>query len=122
MAAGSRHIRLAVLCLAIAGTAACSPSATRGTMPPAGADGTIDASLVPDFIAFVGQTDHIVGWVPSEYLIGHGPGDEPIPVYGDDLRTLVGHSVPGKGFVPLGIDPQMVPDIPVQVAPSLGDG
>lgn len=87
-------------------------------MPPAGADGTVDASLVPDFIAFVGQTDHIVGWVPSKYLFGPRPGDEPIPVYGDDLRTLIGHSVPGKGFVPLGIDPQMVPTIPVQAGPS----
>jgi hypothetical protein len=89
-------------------------------MPPARADGTLDARLVPDFIAFVGQTDHLVGWVPSEYLIGPGRGDEPIPVYADDLRTLVGHSVPGKGFVPLGIDPRMVPDIPVQVGPSQG--
>lgn len=31
------------------------------------------------------------------------------PVYGEDLKTLVGHMVPGRGFVPLGVDEKSVP-------------
>ena len=29
------------------------------------------------------------------------PQPDPLPVYGEDLVTLVGHQVPGQGFVPL---------------------
>ena len=89
-------------------------------MPPPGPDGTVDAGRAPDFIAFAGQTDHIIGWVPKEYLLGAKTGDPnaPIPVYADDLRTLIGHDVAGKGFVPLGVDPAGAPNIPVSVAPS----
>ena len=98
--------------------AACGAVPSRGTMPPAGPDGMLDPSQVPDFISFVGQTDHVIGWVPRAYLIGDTPPGEAIPVYADDLRTLIGHDVPGKGFVPLGADPAAVPALPVQVAPS----
>lgn len=98
--------------------AACSFGPTRGTMPPPGPNGEIDPRQVPQFIGFVGQTDHIIGWVPSAFLLSPDAGDEAIPVYADDLRTLIGHSVPGKGFVPLGADPALVPQRPVQVAPS----
>jgi len=35
-----------------------------------------------------------------------------IPVYARDLKTLVGHMYPGKGFVPLGESPDSVPDVP----------
>ena len=38
--------------------------------------------------------------------------DESCPVYADDLITLVGHMVPGRGFVPLGVDPVDVPPFP----------
>ena len=103
---------------AVVTLAACGALATRGTMPPPGPDGRFDASQMPDFIGFVGQTDHVVGWVPKAYLIGNAPPGEAIPVYADDLRTLIGHSVPGKGFVPLGVDASTVRDIPVQVGPS----
>lgn len=39
-----------------------------------------------------------------------------MPVYGEDLRTVVGQMVPGKGFVAVGVDPATVPDFPGQVA------
>jgi hypothetical protein len=94
--------------------------ASRGTMPPARPNGVVDASHVPDFIAYVGQTDHIIGWVPKEYLLEATHGDGPIPVYAGDLRTLIGHDFPGKGFVPLGRDPAAATDAPFVVAPSAG--
>jgi len=46
------------------------------------------------------------------------PSEPSWPVYGEDLRTVVGHMVPGKGFIPAGVDPATVSAIPVQVAPS----
>ena len=35
-----------------------------------------------------------------------------VPVYAADLRTLVGHMYPNKGFVPIGTSPAGVPDFP----------
>lgn len=43
-------------------------------------------------------------------------------VYGDDLRTVVGQMVPGKGFVPVGVDPATVPTFAVEVGPSVDPG
>ena len=48
-----------------------------------------------------------------------GPPAQPdVPVYADDLKTVVGHMIAGKGFVPLGTDPGAVPNLPVQQGPS----
>ncbi len=104
----------------------CSPTTTKGTVPPPGPGGLIDSSGAPDFIAVAGRDGGIVGYAPKELLLPQPsltvgrPGEFDIPVYGEDLRTLVGRLVPGKGYVPLGVDPDTVPDIPVQQAPSLG--
>jgi len=93
-------------------------------MPPPGLDGEVDASLAPDFIAVAGRDGGIVGYVPKDYLfrepttsVGR-PTEPEIPVYAEDLRTLLGHMVAGKGFVPLGVDPAAVPTLPVQQGPS----
>jgi hypothetical protein len=53
----------------------------------------------------------IVGYVPKGILLGprsarggtpqNPPQDIPMPVYGEDLTTLIGHMVAGQGFVPL---------------------
>ena len=104
---------------------ACGLGASRGTMPPAGANGQVDPSSVPDFIAYVGGTDRIIGWVPKSYLLEPGQHCtglqcDPIPVYADDLVTLIGHDVPGRGFVPVGVDPAALPEQPVLVGPSVG--
>lgn len=113
---------LATLLLA---SSACNIGASRGTMPPPDANGEVDPSAVPDFIAYVGRTDQIIGWVPKSYLLDPGqhclgPQCDPIPVYANDLTTLIGHDVPGRGFVPVGVDPVTVPEQPVLVGPSLG--
>lgn len=93
-------------------------------MPPPGPNGEIDPSLAPEFIAVAGRDGGIVGYTPKKYLL---PGstttlqpvvDAEIPVFGDDLLTPIGHLVPGKGFVPQGVDPGTIPNIPVQVRPS----
>jgi hypothetical protein len=102
--------------------AACSPIASKGTIPPPGPDGQIDPGRAPDFIGVAGRDDRIAGWVPKRFLLEPQTGSaaEEMPVYADDLTTLVGHMVPGKGFVPLGVDPATIPDFPVQAGPSVG--
>jgi hypothetical protein len=79
---------------------------TLGTMPPQ--DGASAFVGAPDFIPFVGTTgNQIIGYVPTAELdqpvpIGSFRGQSPDqPVYGPDLKTLIGYSVAGKGFEPL---------------------
>ncbi len=113
------------LAMLVFASSACGLGASRGTMPPADANGEVDPSAVPDFIAYAGRADQIIGWVPKSYLIDpaehcRGPQCDPIPVYADDLSTLIGHDVPGRGFVPLGVDPATAPERPVVAGPSLG--
>jgi hypothetical protein len=85
-------------------------------MPPPGPNGAVDASSAPDFIAVAGQGPGIVGYARRQDVLS--PSDKAFPVYADDLRTVVGQMVPGKGFVPVGVDPNAVPRIPVVVGPA----
>lgn len=80
--------------------------------PPQGGD--INFALVPDFVSVWGGPtgETIVGYAPKGLLLnpapvvggspGNPPPEVPVPVYGEDLTTLVGNMVPGHGFVPLG--------------------
>lgn len=109
----------AILVIALIGgaaLAACSPFASKGTMSPPGPNGAVDASSAPDFIAVAGRDAAIAGYARKQDVLG--PGDAPFPVFGDDLRTVVGQMVPGKGFIPAGVDPNTVPKIPVVVGPA----
>ncbi|MBA2720450.1 MAG: hypothetical protein H0U52_14600 [Chloroflexi bacterium] len=94
--------------------------------PPQG--GPIYPALVPDFVStWTRDGTTIAGYVPKRYLVGtfeplpgtpsNPPQHDPQPVYADDLTTLVGHMVPGVGFVSL--DSSASPVGPsVSVAPS----
>ena len=107
---------------------------TRGPMPdPATTpDGGINEALVPDFVSvWAADGVTIAGYVTKRDLLegpdmtpGGTPSDPPqalpIPVYGDDLVTLVGHSVPGVGFVALGSTESPVPPSPSLVPASVG--
>lgn len=106
--------------LLAASLSACNPLATKGTLPPRDADGTINIEDAPDFIGVAGRDDSIVGYVRKELVLGNSSVDEPWPVYAPDLVTLVGHMFPGRGFVPLGVDPNVVPTQPAQEGPSDG--
>jgi hypothetical protein len=104
----------AVVVAAIAATsllAACSPLASKGTLPPPGPDGAVDASSAPDFLAVAGRDGGIAGYARKEDVLGGR--NAAFPVYGEDLRSVVGQMVPGKGFIAAGVDPETVPDIPV---------
>jgi hypothetical protein len=118
--------RLLVWPLAALVIAACSPVGTKGTMPPGGPNGDIDPRAVPDFIAVVVGNGDELGYVRKEFLLpapttySELPHSDPWPVYAEDLRTLIGHMVQGKGFVPLGVDPATIPNRPVHMGPYLG--
>jgi hypothetical protein len=113
----SKAVRALMLAVVIV-VAACSGAASKGTMPPpSGPHGVVDPSGVPDFVAVAGRDDGIAGYVAKEAILQ--ASDQTWPVYADDLRTVVGQLVPGKGFVPAGVDPATVPDVQVSVAPSI---
>ena len=95
--------------------AGCAPFATKGTVPPPGPNG-IDPSATPDFLAVAGRDGNIAGYARKEDVLGGV--DAPFPVYGEDLRTVVGQMVPGKGFIPVGVDPDTVPGFPVVAGAS----
>lgn len=103
---------------------ACTPLATKGTLPPPGPNGQVDPSALPDFISVAGAYGGIVGYVRNEAVLppaSPGVGRPPElawPVYADDLTTVVGHLVPGKGFVPSGVDPASLPSVPVEQRPG----
>ena len=108
--------RLIVTTVVLTALTGCSPLATKGTLPPPGPNGEIDPSSAPDFLAVAGQDVAIAGYARREDVLG--VGDSAFPVYADDLRTVIGHMIPGKGFVPEGTDPAAVPTFEVSVAPA----
>lgn len=70
----ARDLTATWLALVLAG---CGLTSTRGTMPPGDASGEVDPNSVPDFIAYVGRTDRIIGWIPKAYILdpfGHCGG------------------------------------------------
>lgn len=87
---------------------------TKGTIP-ASTSGTIDSRKVPDFISVTAE-GKTVGYAPRDYLVP--PPGEPgqnspvggvLPIFGADLKTLVGHMYPGIGWVPLDGSPSAGP-------------
>ena len=127
LALGFLIVLTAVAVLAPRTPAADPGHPTKGRIPEAAflANG-LDATLVPDFVPVWGRDGTTVaGYIPKAYLLGSTmptvtssrPEADIAPVYGDDLRTLVGHMYPDRGFVPLGVDPNSIPTIPVQQGP-----
>ena len=96
---------------AAVGSIAAGPS--RGPVPDDAfsSDGSINRELVPEFIPAVGTTsDTPIGWVAKADVMPENPLvlQEVVPVFGDDLVTVIGHMYPIIGFVPVGTDPKSV--------------
>jgi hypothetical protein len=108
---------------------------TKGPIPPEATPpegGDINDALVPDFVSALARDGvTIAGYVPKKYLLEGGglvpgspsdpPQSEPEPVYGEDLETLVGHMVPGVGFVAIGSTETAGPTVavvPASAGPS----
>jgi hypothetical protein len=74
----------------------CPP--TKGPLPPDAVDENLRTvwDKVPDYVAAL-DGDHIAGYV-DRYDLFCG-GDEPQAVWDDSLQHIVGHMVPGRGFV-----------------------
>jgi hypothetical protein len=106
-------------------------SPTVGPIPPSAfrPDGSIDRSQVPDFIPALDRKGDIVGYVARDEVMpkeglqppgGLAPLDKPQTVYSRDLKTVVGHMYPGRGFVPLGTDSNDVPPFAETPATPVG--
>ena len=89
---------LLVVLLAGGLVGACSPVASKGTMPTPGPNGQIDTASAPDFIAIAGHDGGIAGYARKADVLATDPA--PFPVFADDLRTVVGQMVPDKGVHP----------------------
>lgn len=101
--------------LAVAGAAGAAAVLPSKGPVPSSSSGSIDWNRVPDFVSVVSD-GKAVGYAPRGYVIGNPPGSKQspdlskvVPVYANDLKTLVGHVYPGVGFVPLGESPWSVP-------------
>ncbi len=100
---------------------------TKGPIPDGASPaegGETNLALVPDFVSAVGPDgETIVGYVRKDDLFGGGgvipgsPSDPPqvppMPVYGEDLVTVIGQMVPGAGFVAVGASVPPVPSPPI---------
>jgi hypothetical protein len=112
---GSANRRAALLIEAVAWRQPTKGPIPQEATPPEGGD--TNMALVPDFVSVWGGPagETIVGYVPKDLLLNpqstpggtpqNPPQDIPMPVYAEDLTTLVGHMVAGHGFVPLGSSP-----------------
>lgn len=117
------------LSFALVSLVAATYQPTKGPVPFGAAipGRPIDAEAVPDFVSVLGRDGAIVGYSPKERVLrpAVAPGFRgeslPVPVYAEDLRTLVGHLVPGRGFVPAGAPIEGIPEVDVSAAPSSAD-
>jgi hypothetical protein len=116
-ATAAAAVIVALLALSISIAIAGGRQPTKGPVPPdAIQSGTFNKALIPDFIPAIGRDGQIVGYVARDLAIPDGPpNDAPIPVYADDLSTLVGYMQPGRGFVGVDGSTDGAPVTPVTV-------
>jgi len=105
-------------------TVACSGAGhSFGTIPPEAwrPDGSVDMSLVPDYVQALDRDGNVAGYVRAEDILGvrgvEEPPTGPIPVV-DRQLVQVGWMVPDAGFVPLGTPIEKITTVPVTVAPT----
>jgi hypothetical protein len=122
-------ILLTIAAISAATVLGGSAAPTKGRIPDEAisANGDLNFDLVPDYVLASGRDGSPVGYVTREAALDLGPMqidgsgrpvDVDIPVYADDLTTVVGYMVPGRGFVPLGTDPKSVPTFEVHAGPA----
>ena len=123
-------IALAVNLFGPGGSSPSTPSLTAGTMPLRAQGGAVNIKKVPDFVATLGRSGKLVGYIPRANLFPatrvSAPASSKVggvaPVYARDLKTLVGHMYPGVGFVPLGRSPASEPCIPGSMGGKTASG
>jgi len=76
--------------------------------------GTNGTRLIPGSFTAVASQGRVVGYAPRADLRPPKIGTV-VPVYDENLKTLVGHMYPGIGFVPLGTSPSSEPCVPETV-------
>lgn len=109
---------------AIALPALSEPAPTFGTIPPDAwlPDGTMDHELVPDYIVAWARDGSQAGYVSARDILSEDEGvDVALPVVDKELN-LVGHMVPGRGFVPIGAPFESVDKIPATLYEGQPDG
>jgi|SRR5579863_4022218 hypothetical protein len=144
------RVKVAFIAIALSGTAALGAIAVSGVLGGAGAaaggpsvgripnsafaGGHLNAALVPAYVPALNQQGSVVGYVrkvdilpPSQdangFITGPAPASTgPVPVYASTLSKVVGHMVPGVGFVPLGESQSSQVHMPVTVTTTPPQG
>lgn len=102
-----------------------SAFAAGGTHDPIAGPMPSSGGAEPDFVPYIGiagsavlgyvATAELEAQVPIQSFRGQAPDQ---PVYGSDLKTLVGYSVAGKGFEPVTTSATTIPTLVPSAAPS----
>jgi hypothetical protein len=102
------------------GTAAAIERQLAKGAVPFGSGGSVTARDVPDYVTALDRQGNPVGYVKRDALgvFSGRPDDAFMPVYADDLKTVVGHMVTGRGFVPVGSSDAAVPTFEVTTSES----
>lgn len=106
-AAGLAVVAALALVPAAVAVASSAKTASKGPVPADAfvAGHPVDKSKVPDFIPALDQSGNQVGYVARDLAMpdnANAGSEADIPVYADDLTTVVGRMVAGKGFVAIG--------------------
>ena len=101
-----------------------SSPATAGRIPESAFQGSrIDISRVPDYVSVADSEGNIVGYIPKRVLFVDERTNEPIAVFDVATRdTVVGYFYVRKGFIPVGTDPNLVPEQPITAYETGADG
>src|ERR1700730_187380 len=106
--------------------------AAHPTPAPSGYSSVVAGHQGNNFVGLVKQCDIEPCVSPGSPVPNRFRRKEPSPVYEPDLRTITGYEYPGRGFVPVGVDPANVPtfltrcygsggEIPCSTTPPLSD-
>ena len=90
------------------------PDASKGPVPlDSGSGGMWDPRTAPTFVPVLARDGTHAGYFTSMYLTPPEPNAPvvPFPVYDDDLRCIIGYLHAGKGYVPIGTDPDDIPEL-----------
>lgn len=123
---GHLKVTLAAVAIVVAGSAGAiavvASSTTVGPIPhdAFAPNATMNVALIPDFVPALDRDGDQAGYVRKEDLGAYnGKADtDPMPVYENDLVTVVGHMYAGIGYVPLGTDAATVPTFQIKTASS----
>jgi hypothetical protein len=93
---------------------------TKGRIPDAAFEGDrINVDKVPDYFPVYARNGEIAGYIrKTDHFVSSDRRPRRIVVVDETLTRAVGHMVVNRGFVPLGVRDEAVPEFEVQALTS----